>query len=209
LAPASALRAAFAALTFSIAAHGQAAELLLAPGASVTILDAADPTGRIVMTAPADAMLDLTELLSLKENESVRSIVTRAHAQGARSMTMNPDGSISLSSAATSPARQPTPGLAGGVLIRNSGQWTLHPGAAATSSTPANPTPPVSAAPSGPKATISKPGVTREQAEREIAQCRQHAETSVTQLMAPAERVSAFNAAMYSCLRGFGYEIRG
>src|SRR6266851_2488870 len=71
-----------------------AAELLLPPGASVTILDAADPAMRIVLTSPADAPLDLTPLLSLKVGESVGSIVTHIQAKAAGGLTMNPDGSI-------------------------------------------------------------------------------------------------------------------
>jgi hypothetical protein len=90
------------------------------------------------------------------------------------------------------------------VLIRNGEQWMLQPGATATA--PANPAP---AAPSSGQRSIYKAGVTREQAEQDIAKCRQISEKSVTSLMSPAERTSTFNAAMFSCLRSFGYEIRG
>jgi len=51
--------------------------------------------------------------------------------------------------------------------------------------------------------------LTREQAEQDIGKCRQVSEKSVTSLMSPAERTSTFNAAMFSCLQSFGYEIRG
>ena len=181
--------------------------LVLAPGASVTILDAADPAVRIVMTAPPNTTLDLTELLSLKPEESVRSIVTRFQSgQAAGGMTRNADGSITLAPSAPAQGRPPTPGLAGGVLIRNGGQWMLQPGAAPTASAKQTPAP--AAAPSGQR-SIYKAGVTREQAEHDIALCRQISEKSVTSLMSPAERTSTYNAAMFSCLRSFGYEIRG
>jgi len=190
----------------SVASSALGVELVLAPGASVTILDAVDPSVRIVMTAPPNTTLDLSELLALKPEESVRSIVTRfqsSHAAGR--LTRNADGTITLAPSAPAQGRQPTPGLAGGVLIRNGDQWLLQPGAAPVP--PPHPTPP-QAAPSGQR-QIYKAGVTREQAEHDIAQCRQISEKSVTTLMSPAERASTFNASMFSCLRGFGYEIRG
>ena len=90
-------------------------------------------------------------------------------------------------------------------MIRNGEQWMLQSGAAPTASANQNPAP---AAPGGQR-SIYKAGVTREQAEHDIGQCRQISEKSVTSLMSPAERTSAFNAAMFSCLRSFGYEIRG
>ena len=196
---------ALALVLFGIAASAQAGELILAPGASVTILDAADPGARIVMTAPAGTALDLTELLSLKPEESVRSIVTRFQASYAGHMVMNGDGSISLSSSAPQ-GKAPTPGLAGGVLIRNGEQWSLNPGPANAAAPPAASAAP--ATPQGPKATIFKPGVTREEAEGHIAQCRKYSEAAVNPMAPPADRVSIYNTAMYSCLRGFGYEIR-
>ena len=52
------------------------AELWLAPGKSVTIFDATDPSVRLVITAPPDAPLDLGALLELKPDESVHSIAT-------------------------------------------------------------------------------------------------------------------------------------
>lgn len=190
----------------SLASGALGVELVLAPGASVTILDAADPTVRIVMTAPPDTTFDLTELLSLKPEESVRSIVTRFQgSQAAGGMTRNADGSITLAPSSPAQGRPPTPGLAGGVLIRNGEQWMLQPGAAPAASANQAPAP---AAPSG-KRSVYKAGVTREQAEHDIAQCRQLSEKSVSSLMSPAERTSTFNAAMFSCLRSFGYEIRG
>jgi len=47
-----AARAFLLALALSVAGSAFGVELVLAPGASVTILDAVDPSVRIVMTAP-------------------------------------------------------------------------------------------------------------------------------------------------------------
>jgi len=178
--------------------------LLLAPGASVVIVDAAEPSSRLVLTAPQNAPLDLTPLLALKPGESVRSIVTRIQTNPAGTLTVNADGSLSLSAADLTGPRAPTPGLAGGVLIYESGKWLLRPGTEApVASAPVAPPPPTAQ-----KATIYKAGATREQAERDIAQCRQYAEQAAGQQLKPADKVAAYNATMYSCLRNFGYEIR-
>jgi hypothetical protein len=191
-------------LLAAIAQCALAAELYLAPGATVTILDASDPTLRIVMTAPPTSTLDLSELLTLKPEESVRSIVTRFQPSSASGMTRNPDGSITLGSA-PAPLRQPTPGLAGGTLIRDGDKWTLHPG-----TQPAQQVAKSAPAPAqqSTQRTIFKAGVTKEQAERDIAQCRGHAEKSLPALANANDRVNAYNAAMMSCLQSFGYEIR-
>ncbi len=201
----AAVRAFFVALALTVASSAFAVELVLAPGASVTILDAADPSVRIVMTAPPSSALDLSELLTLKPEESVRSIVTRFQAQNAGTMTRNADGSITLGPSGPAEARQPTPGLAGGVLVRNGEQWVLHPAQQQQPSAPPKQAP----AQQGTQRTIYKAGVTREQAERDIAQCRQLSEKSVSVLMSPVDKANAYNNAMYSCLRTFGYEIRG
>ena len=194
-------------LALAFAGNALAVELILAPGASVTILDAEDPTVRILMTAPANTTLDLSELLTLKPEESVRSIVTRFQASDAGSMSRNADGSITLGPSGPAQARPPTPGLAGGVLVRNGDKWMLHPGGqqpapAAQAPKPAPPS-------QGSQRQIYKAGVTREQAERDIAECRKVSEKATNPLMSSSDKSSAFNNAMYSCLRSFGYEIRG
>ena len=193
------------ALATSVAGNAFAVELVLAPGASVTILDAADPSVRIVMTAPPTSTLDLSELLTLKPEESVSSIVTRFQASYAGSMARNADGSITLGPSGPAQGRAPTPGLAGGVLVRNGEKWMLHPGAQQAAVAAPKPAP----AQQGTQRQIYKAGVTREQAERDIAECRRLSEKSVSVLMTPADKANAYNNAMYSCLRSFGYEIRG
>lgn len=193
-------------LATCIASNAAAVELILPPGASVTILDAEDPAVRIVMTAPPNKALDLSELLTLRPEESVRSIVTRFQASYAGSMSRNADGSITLGPSGPAQTRAPTPGLAGGVLVRNGDKWMLHPGGQQQAAAqPPQPAP----AQQGTQRQIYKAGVTREQAERDIAECRKVSEKATNPLMSAADKATSFNNAMYSCLRSFGYEIRG
>jgi len=198
------MRSATALVLLLLAGMVAAAELVLPPAGSVTIVDAADPAVRIVITAPPNAPLDLTPLLSIKPGESVYSIVTSLQSQQSSGMRMNDDGSVSLSGPAASPRRLPTPGLAGGVLIRQGANWHLRPGtppAAGTEGAPA-------AAAQSPKATIFKPGATKDEAERDIVLCRARAEEAATQHLRPADRVQAYNSTMYACIRALGYEVR-
>lgn len=193
-------------LATCIASNAAAVELILPPGASVTILDAEDPAVRIVMTAPPNKALDLSELLTLRPEESVRSIVTRFQASYAGSMSRNADGSITLGPSGPAQTRAPTPGLAGGVLVRNGDKWMLHPGEQQQAAAqPPQPAP----AQQGTQRQIYKAGVTREQAERDIAECRKVSEKATNPLMSAGDKATSFNNAMYSCLRSFGYEIRG
>jgi hypothetical protein len=192
-------------LLLALCAAALAADgLLLAPGASVVVVDAAEPSSRLVLTAPQNAPLDLTPLLALQAGESVRSIVTRIQMNPAGGLTMNADGSLSLSAATLPGARAPTPGLAGGVLIYDAGKWLLRPGTAVQAVSEPVPPPPAAAQ----RATIYKAGATREQAERDIGQCRQYAEQAAGQQLKAADKVGAYNSTMYACLRNFGYEIR-
>jgi hypothetical protein len=54
---------------------------------------------------------------------------------------------------------------------------------------------------------ISKAGATSPQAQRDIQQCRSYAEQAAAQFLRSSEKVTAYNSAMHSCLRGFGYTI--
>ena len=182
-----------------------AVELILPPGSSVTILDAEDPTVRIVMTAPPNTPLDLSELLTLRPEESVRSIVTRFQASYAGSMSRNADGSITLGPSGPAQTRQATPGLAGGVLVRNGDKWMLHPGEQQQAAAPA---PKPAPAQHGTQRQIYKAGVTREQAERDIRACRGYAERASAQLLRASEKRATYNSAMQSCLRSLGYTIQ-
>src|SRR5919197_781444 len=120
----------------ALAVPAIAAELWLAPGKSVTIFDAADPSVRLVITAPANAPLDLAPLLDLKPDESVHSIATRVQLRSAGAITSGADGTLALKSA-NAPARGGAPMLEGGVPVREGGQWRLHASDPATPAAPA------------------------------------------------------------------------
>lgn len=184
----------------ALAASAAAGELWLAPGRSVTIFDAADPAVRLVITAPANAPLDLVPLLELKADESVHSIATRMQLRGASALTRGSDGALSLSPA-SAPAHAGAPMLEGGVLVREGGQWRLHTADPAPAPTPA------ASSPSSQRTLISKPGATSAQASRDIQQCRTYAEGASAQFLSASARVAAYNNAMQSCLRSFGYTI--
>lgn len=97
-------------------------ELLLAPGKSVTFLDAANPAVRIVLTAPEDAALDLGTLL---DTSSPLSIVTGLQARKPARLVANADGSVSIAAAPS--LQQEAKVLDGGVLVFDAGRLTLHP----------------------------------------------------------------------------------
>lgn len=177
--------------------------LFLAPGASLTILDAADPTVRVVLRAPADAPLDLGSLLVAGPDDSVYSIVTRIQLEPAANLSRGSDGSVGLSGAARAAASAGNT-LQGGVLVFSAGKFTYHPVQAPPSAAAA----PAQAIPPGTsRLVISRPGATRAQAERDIAQCRRYAEQASAQFLRASDRVAMYNAAMHSCLKSFGYEI--
>ena len=188
------------AAAIALAAPAAADEVWLAPGKSVTIFDAADPAVRLVITAPPNAPLNLAPLLELKANESVHSIATRVQVQSAGAMTMGADGSVALKPA-SAPARAGAAMLEAGVLVREGGQWRLHANEPAPAGTPA------AGFASSPRALISKPGATSAQAQRDIQQCRTYAERAAAQLLNASAKVAAYNNAMQSCLRSFGYRI--
>ena len=197
-----------------MSAAAAAQELLLAPGRSVTILDAADPSVRVVITAPPDAPLDLGALLTTDPKDNVYSIITRMQLNQAGRLSISPDGSMSLSAPLTAQAGQAKPMLEGGVLVFNAGRYVLHPAPAAqtTPTTLAEPQSPATATlsaenPGNPRLFISRPGVSREQAERDIRQCRIYAEQARAQFLRAADKAAMYNNTMRSCLKGFGYEI--
>jgi hypothetical protein len=177
--------------------------LFLAAGRSLTILDAADPTVRVVLNAPADAPLDLGSLLVTGPNDSVYAIVTRIQVNGADGLSRAADGSVGLSGGARA-AATPANTLQGGVLVFAAGKFTYH----AVPVTSAGAVAPVPGPPPGAsRLVISRPGATKAQAERDIAQCRRYAEQAGAQFLRAADRVAMVNAAMHSCLKSFGYEI--
>jgi len=180
-----------------------AQEILLAPGKSITILDAADPSVRVVLSAPKNAPLNLSAILVTDPKESVYSIVTRLQLNGAGALARNADGSMALSGPAATPTANGTV-LQGGVLVYSGGKYVYH--ALSQPTAPAAPQA-ARAAPGGGRLLISKPGVGREQAERDIAQCRRYAEGAAAQFLRNADKVTMYNSAMRSCLESFGYQI--
>ncbi len=187
---------------------GHAQGLFLAPGKTLTILDAADPTVRVVLKAPADAALDLGSILVAGPQESVYAIVTRIQVSAASGLSRGPDGGVALSGGARAiPGAGNT--LQGGVLVFSGGKFVYHPvePAAPVARAGAASPPAAEAAPAGGRLLISKPGVARAQAERDIAQCRRYAEQAAAPFLRAADRVAMYNASMHSCLKSFGYEI--
>jgi hypothetical protein len=182
--------------------------LFLAPGKTLTILDAADPTVRVVLKAPAGAPLDLGSILVAAPQDSVYAIVTRIQVSAAKGLSREPDGSVALSDGARA---EPLPGntLQGGVLVFSGGKFVYHAEQTAASAAPppAASAPASGAAPVGGRLLISKPGVARAQAERDIAQCRRYAEQAAASFLRATDRVAMYNASMHSCLKSFGYEI--
>lgn len=93
--------------------------LVLAPGKSVTLLNAADPSLRVVLTAPADRPLDVSALIGGLRASEVYSLATRMPAEPASAIVRNADGSLALGA---SPAALPAgPMLRGGVIVVNRG----------------------------------------------------------------------------------------
>lgn len=194
------IRFLFALLCALISGTAAAVDLWLAPGKSVTILDAADPSVRLVLTAPANEPLELGSLLELKPGDSVHSIATRVQLRGATAISRSADGALVLN-AATVPLAGAT--IEGGVLVRDGEKWTLHRQDVAGAPQPAPAAPAA-----GQKALISKAGATKEQAERDIQECRGYAGRAASQIARAADKAATYNSAMYSCLRGFGYTIQ-
>jgi hypothetical protein len=179
-------------------------DLLLAPGRSVTLLDAANPMTRVVITAPPNAPLDLSALLGNDPKEGIHSIVTRIQLHQARGITANADGTFSLSRGAPPAPSPKATVLEGGVIVYDAGRYTVHAARPADAAAPA----PRPAAPASGQVQISKPGVARERAERDLRQCRVYAESASAQFVTASHRSAMYNMAMASCLRAFGYDLR-
>jgi len=184
-----------------LAGTAAAQDLFLAPGRSLTILDAADPAVRVVVTAPPDAPLDLSSILVTDPKERVSSIVTRMQVEPARALARDADGSVSLD--ARPHAEKPRGRmLQGGVLVFTAGKYVYHPENNAQIQESRAP-----ALPQRGRLLISKRGVSQAQAERDIARCRRYADDAGAQFLRSADKVAAYNNAMHACLKNFGYAI--
>jgi len=107
--------------------------LLVAPGKSVTLVNAADPAVRIVLTAPADRPLDVSALLGGMRASEVYSLATRTPAK-ANALVRNADGSVSLG---TRPTAVPAgPMLQDGVIVVDRGTVSHYAEAPAPASAP-------------------------------------------------------------------------
>ena len=106
---------------------------VVAPGKSVTLVNAADPSLRVVLTAPADRPLDVSALLGGMRASELYSLATRMPAH-ANAMVRNPDGSVSLgASVAAAPSG---PMLQNGVIVVDRGVVAHYPEAPAAASAP-------------------------------------------------------------------------
>lgn len=77
--------------------------VLLAPGASVYVIEMANPGVAGVVTAPSHAALDLSSLLAALGKGDPFAVLFSGQAAGAKAMIANPDGSVSLRAAQTPP----------------------------------------------------------------------------------------------------------
>lgn len=173
--------------------------LFLAPGQTLTILDRADPQVRVVLRAPPDAPLDLGAILVAGPDDTVHSIVTRIQVNPAAGLSREEDGTLTLSGAAPASARM----LRSGVLFR-SGAKFVYQGIPPAAPGPA--APPGATAPRG-QMIVFKRGGSSAEAQRDIASCRRYADTAVAAGYTRGERIDLHNAALLSCLRGFGYQV--
>ena len=123
------------ALAAGVSATVYAEPLLLAPGRSVTVVDAADTNVRVVITAPAREALDLDALFAAADpKDRVHSLATRSQVRSASAVVRNADGSLSLGPASLPPAAAAGT-IDGGVIVFSAGQYTLQ------DEIPANPRP--------------------------------------------------------------------
>ena len=98
--------------------------LVLAAGKTVTVVDAADPSLRVVLTAPAEAPLDLGALFAASDPKAgVHSLVTRSQVRAAGTLIRDADGTLSL--APVVPASAGT-AIEGGFLVLREGQYSLQ-----------------------------------------------------------------------------------
>lgn len=102
------------------------AQVVLAPGKSVIVVDAADQTVRVVLTAPADQPLDLTAFFSsVDPKDGVLGLATRRHVSAAAMLVQATDGSLLLDAAA--PRALPTNAMAidDGIVALHQGKYVL------------------------------------------------------------------------------------
>jgi hypothetical protein len=156
-------------------------QVLLAPGKSMTFSDVKNPGINVVVTAPADAYLNLSQLVAASEKAGIYTLMTTVQIKAAGSIVSNADGSLSLrpasgqsyfvpKDAAAGPGRIT---LEGGIAVLDRGRAVIHsdsivharPAAAASAvaptAAPVVPTlPPTSVAGAGPRPNVPMPTAT-------------------------------------------------
>ena len=96
--------------------------LILAPGKSVAVIDAEDPSIRVILTAPANRPLNVGALLAAKGG--VYALAIRMQVPAADTIVRNADGTLSLgASAATVPSGAM---LQNGVIVVDRGTIAHH-----------------------------------------------------------------------------------
>ena len=110
---------------------GAADRLIVAPGKSVTLVNAAEPSIRIVLTAPADRPLDVSTLIGGMRASELYSLAARTPAQ-ANTIVRNADGSVSLGT--KTPQAPAGPMLENGVIVVDGATVSHHADAPAPAS---------------------------------------------------------------------------
>ena len=87
---------------------------VVAPGKSVTLVNAAEPSVRVVLTAPADRPLDVSALIGGLRASELHSLATTTPAR-ANAIVRNADGTVSLGTKAA--AVPSVPMVQNGVIV--------------------------------------------------------------------------------------------
>lgn len=114
----------FCALAGFWALAAGADRLVVAPGKTVMLVNAADPSLRVVLTAPADRPLDVSDLIGGMRASELYSLATRMPVR-ANGMVRNADGSVSLGAAAATALSGPM--LHDGVIVVDRGTVAHYP----------------------------------------------------------------------------------
>lgn len=122
------MRAALFFLAFLPFCAVAADRFVVAPGKSVTLVNAADPSMRVVLSAPADRPLDVSALIGGMRASELYSLAARTPAQ-ANALVRNADGSVSLGTKA--PAAAAVPMLQNGAIVVDGATVSHYPEAPA------------------------------------------------------------------------------
>lgn len=108
---------------FAAPAHAQ---VVLAPGKSVVVVDAADQTVQVVLTASSDEPLDLTAFFnSVDPKDGVLGLATRRHVSAAATLVQATDGSLALGPKPPAPISAAAMAIESGIVALHQGQFVL------------------------------------------------------------------------------------